>query len=237
MIQINYLTLVVLMYILSVVIAIVGRTKLLSFVWGITLSVLLVLLFYIPWVGWFKSLDVLSWDDAYTTPFSIINVPLDEILWIGGVMLFFLVLYEWSSRFEHFFKKATSIVKLTGFMALIFFALSIVFVTQIYSFAIFSLLAIFLTWQALIARGKYMAKSIFTFTISLLFLFPFELYRTGFFSERAMVWYDQQEHLRWTVLSIPVENIALYFLIFLIVITIYENLKARVLDAELSTSQ
>ncbi len=236
MIQINYLTLVVLMYILSIVIAIVGRVKLLSFIWGVTLSILLVLLFYIPWVGWFKSLDVLGWGEAYTTSISIINVPIDEILWMGGVMLFFLVLYEWAARFESIFKKPDNIVKLTGFLALCFFALSIVLVTRIYSFAIFSLLAIFLTWQALIARGKFMAKSIFTFTISLLFLFPFELYRTGFFSKQGMIWYDQQEHLQWTVLSIPVENIAFYFLIFLLLITFYENLKARVLDAELSTS-
>lgn len=177
---------------------------------------------YWIWDIKFTKGGVWSFNPDYTLGKQYLGLPIEEWLFfivvpyactfIYEVLKYYLKKYEYGNLFVAF-----SLVLIIAFGLITYF-----FRSQIYTFMTFLFSTIYLTYT--IFRNKFkphLTKFYFAYFVSLV---PF-LIVDGILTSLPVVQYHPLTILNIRVFNIPVEDFSYFFLMMLMVITIYENLK------------
>lgn len=195
---------------------------------GLFLGIAVMSLLFVPWDVWFTSLGIWGFNPDYITGVTIANLPLEECLFFIAVPYACAFIYEVLNYYmpKPVLKPIEN--KLTAALIFVSFVLSVAFVDRMYTFTVFSLLALFLIWHLLINRSEFLGQ----FYLAFLFIqIPFFLVNgalTGMFTAEPVVWYNNAENMSLRLITIPIEDIGYNMLMLLIVITILEMFKVRV---------
>lgn len=203
---------------------------------GLFLGIAVMALLFIPWDVWFVSLEVWGFNEKYTTGIKIGSLPIEE--WIFFIVVPYACAFIYELLNYYMPKPVLKPIenKITASLIFVSFVLSIIFVDRIYTFTTFSLLALFLIWHLLINRSDFLGQFYLAFIfIQIPFLFV-EGILTGMFTNEPVVWYNNVENMNLRMLTIPVEDIGYNMLMLLIVITILEIFKVRVLSGVLKVT-
>jgi lycopene cyclase domain-containing protein len=165
---------------------------------------------------------VWSFNSKYTLGFSVSGMPIEEWLFfiiipyccvfVYEVLKYYLKHIEYAKLFWVF-----SLLLVIGFALLSYF-----FRHQAYTFLTFLLSSVYLAYT--IIRNKlrtHITKFYLAYFVSII---PF-LVVNGILTTLPVVEYNTAHILNIRIINIPVEDFSYFFLMFLMVVTIYESLK------------
>lgn len=170
----------------------------------------------------FTAKGIWSFNSTYTLGMEIKGLPIEEWLFfiiipyvcvfIYEVLKYYLKSVEYTDPFWAF-----SLILVIGFSLLSYF-----FRHQAYTFLTFLLSAIYLGYTLFRNKFKpFITKFYFAYFVSLI---PF-LVVNGILTSLPVVVYNPAHILNIRIINIPIEDFSYLFLMLLIVITIYENIK------------
>jgi lycopene cyclase domain-containing protein len=184
-------------------------------------------IFFIVWDAIFVHMNVWGFNERYVTGIYLGPLPLEEVL--------FFVCIPYACVFTYF--ALTHLIEkdyLFPHQELISSALIIVMlVFGMYNFdkwytgVSFVFLGLFLAFQMLKLRPRYMGRFYFAFVALLLPFFIVNGILTGFLIEGEVVHYNDQETLGIRIGTIPFEDIVYGFLLILMNVVIFEWLQER----------
>lgn len=182
---------------------------------------------FLVWDSYFTSIGVWGFNSNYLTGIKIINLPLEEVLFficIPYACLFtyhcFGVLIE-----KDFFSRYATAITLTLIVFLI--VAGVIFFDRLYTNYTFIGLAAVLVLLRFWHRPKWLSRFYFTY---LILLIPFCIVNgvlTGTGLESPIVWYNDDENLRFRLLTIPFEDVFYGMFLILLNTIIYEYLSER----------
>jgi lycopene cyclase domain-containing protein len=190
---------------------------------GIAITAIL----FIAWDIAFTAMGVWGFNPDYVTGIYFFNLPLEEVLF------FFCVPY--ACFFTYFALK--NLIE-TDYLyphheiisSILIFALLLTggyFMNKAYTGVTFMLTAMFLAYQMLKLRPRYMGRFYFAFAILLI---PFLIVNgilTGAVTDQPVVWYNDKENLGIRLATIPLEDTFYGMLMILLSITIAEELENK----------
>lgn len=203
---------------------------------GVFLGIAVMSILFIPWDVWFTSKEVWGFNDRFISGIRIANLPIEEWLFFIVVPFACSFIYEVLNYFLPNPPLKNIQDRITAFLILFSFVISVLFVDRLYTFTTFSLLCLFLIWHLLINRSDYLGQFYLAFIIIQV---PFLLVNgalTGLFTDEPIVWYNNAENLNLRLLTIPVDDIGYNMLMILIVITVLEQYKSRRFSGVLSVN-
>jgi lycopene cyclase domain-containing protein len=179
---------------------------------------------FIMWDINFTRLRIWGFNPEYLIGKDLAGLPIEEWLFfivipyscifIYEVLKFYLKKYEYANPFLAF-----SLFLIVGFSLIAYF-----FSYQSYNFLTFLFSDVYLTYTFFRNRFKqHITKFYFAYFVSLV---PFILVN-GFLTSLPIVEYNSAYILNIRILNIPLEDFSYFFLLFLMVTTIYEYLKER----------
>jgi lycopene cyclase domain-containing protein len=184
----------------------------------------------ILFIGWdmaFTAMGVWGFNPDYVTGIYFFNLPLEEVLF------FFCVPY--ACCFTYFALK--NLVEkdylyphheiISSVLVFVLMLTGGYFINKAYTGVTFLVTAMFLAYQMLKLRPRYMGRFYFAFTILLI---PFLIVNgilTGAVTDQPVVWYNDKENLGIRLATIPVEDTVYGMLMILLSTTIAEELENR----------
>lgn len=190
-------------------------------------AILITAVIFILWDEVFTRMSVWGFNTRYTTGIRILSLPLEEVLFFfcipyACIFTYFALTYlvEKDHLFPHqeLISSALILVTLIG---------GIFYMDQWYTSITFFLTGLFLAFQMLKLRPRYMGRFYFAFIFILVPFFIVNSILTGSFIEEPIVWYNDNENLGLRIGTIPVEDFFYGMLMILLSITIAEELEAR----------
>jgi lycopene cyclase domain-containing protein len=190
---------------------------------GITITAVI----FIIWDVLFTRMGIWGFNEKYLTGIYILNLPLEEVLF------FFCIPY--ACCFTYF---ALNYFVETDYLyphheiissALIFALLLLggYFMDRAYTSVTFFTTGLFLAYQMLKLRPRYMGRYYFAFIFILIPFFIVNSILTGSFIDEPVVWYNDAENLGIRLGTIPVEDLIYGMLLVLMSISIAEELERR----------
>ena len=190
-------------------------------------GVLLTALFFILWDEIFTRLGVWSFNPDYLTGIYVASLPLEEILFFfcipyACVFTYFALrhLVERDYFFPHHELISSTIIVLM-------LVIGIYNIEKAYTATAFIFTGLFLAFQMLKLRPRYMGRFYFAFIFLLIPFFIINGTLTGTFIEEPVVLYNDRENLGVRIGTIPVEDIFYGMLMILLSVTISEELESR----------
>jgi lycopene cyclase domain-containing protein len=190
---------------------------------GIAITAIL----FIAWDITFTAMGVWGFNPEYVTGIYFFNLPLEEVLFFFCVpyacfFTYFALknLVEKDYLYPH--HEIISSVLIFGLMLTGGY-----FIHKAYTGVTFILTAMFLAYQMLKLRPRYMGRFYFAFAILLI---PFLIVNgilTGAVTDQPVVWYNDKENLGIRLGTIPVEDTFYGMLMTLLSITIAEELENK----------
>jgi len=185
-------------------------------------AILITAVVFWVWDIRFTEAQVWSFNPEYTIGNSLIGMPIEEwlffivipysCLFIYEVLKFYLQKYEFANLFRAF-----SLFLILGFALIGYF-----FRHQAYTFLTFLCSAVYLIYTVFRNKFKpHITKFYFSYFVSLV---PFIIVN-GILTSLPVVQYNTIHILNIRILNIPVEDFSYFFLLLLMVTTIYETLK------------
>jgi lycopene cyclase domain-containing protein len=188
-------------------------------------AMLLPALFYVVWDAWFTSLGVWSFNPNYITGITLLNLPVEEILFFFVVPYCCVFIYECITCYFPSIlgqKSAENLLKIIAFVLLV---TGLLFYQRYYTAYTFILFALF-------TAGFFMFKKYFTgfktnyFLLAYaVILIPF-LIVNGVLTAIPVVLYDDAENLGLRIYTIPFEDTFYGMLLVFMNLAIYEKLKS-----------
>lgn len=180
--------------------------------------------FFLIWDINFTRYGIWNFHTEYTIGLPIKGLPLEEWLFFPVVLYCCIFIYEIVKedlkRYEY--PKISLIVSLVLIITMALVSLN--FKHRFYTFLAFLLPSVFLGYILLRNLLKpYLTKFYFSYLFSLI---PF-LIIYGILASLPLVEYHPDHILGIRLLNIPIEDFAYFFLMILMVVTIYEFLKAK----------
>ncbi|NEN22071.1 lycopene cyclase domain-containing protein [Cryomorpha ignava] len=203
---------------------------------GLFLGIAVMILVFVPWDVWFTSMQVWGFNERYITGIKIANLPIEEWLFFITVPYACTFLYETLNYYLPKSPLAGIQDKITAILIFVSFVLSIVFVDRIYTFTTFSLLSLFLIWHLLINRSNFLGQFYLLFVFVQIPFFFVNGALTGMFTDEPIVWYNNAENMGIRLITIPVDDVGYNMLMLLIVITVLEMFKVRILTGALKVT-
>lgn len=203
---------------------------------GLFLGIAVMSIVFIPWDAWFTSMDVWGFNERYITGIKIAKLPIEEWLFFIAVPYACVFMYEVLNNYLPNPPLRGIQNKITAALIFISFILSIVYVDRIYTFTTFSLLSLFLIWHLLINRSDFLGQFYLLFIIVQIPFFIVNGVLTGMFTEEPIVWYNNAENMGIRLITIPADDIGYNMLMLLIVITVLEMFKVRILTGALKVT-
>jgi lycopene cyclase domain-containing protein len=190
-------------------------------------GILLTAVLFILWDEIFTRLGVWSFNPDYLTGIYVARLPLEEILFFfcipyACVFTYFALrhLVERDYFFPHHELISSAIIVLM-------LVIGIYNIEKAYTATAFILTGLFLAFQMLKLRPRYMGRFYFTFLFLLIPFFIINGLLTGTFIEEPVVLYNDSENLGIRIGTIPVEDIFYGMLMILLSVTISEELESR----------
>jgi lycopene cyclase domain-containing protein len=172
----------------------------------------------------FTASGVWSFNPKYTLGFSLAGMPVEEWLFFIIIPYCCVFVYEVLKYYLKINENAKPYLALSLFLVIGFSLLSYFFRHQAYTFLTFLLSAIYLGY--ILVRNKFKAHIAKFYLAYLVSLIAF-LAVNGILTTLPVVEYNAAHILNIRIINIPVEDFSYFFLMFLMVITIYETLKSH----------
>lgn len=179
---------------------------------------------YVIWDLRFEEKAIWRFNQEYLTGINILNLPIEEWLYFPVISFLGVYIYEFVKyRFSKFEYPNTflffSLVLLVLFGSITYFSRQ-----KLYPFFTFFLLSIYLAYTVFRNRFKrHYTKFYFAYFILLV---PFIIIN-GILTALPVIEYNPVHNLGIRLYSIPIENFASLFLLFIMNVTIYEYLTER----------
>ncbi|MBI9042676.1 lycopene cyclase domain-containing protein [Lutibacter sp.] len=173
---------------------------------SVFLSLFIVAFFFLIWDVIFTKMGVWGFNPLYHVNFTILGLPIEEIL--------FFICIPYASLFTHyafgyFFPKLQLSKKLTNIITVLLIFLSIavlVFNTDKWYTFINLLVFSSLLAYSLITKNIILQKFYITFLVILIPFFIVNGILTGSFIHQEVVWYNNAENLGIRLFTIPIED-------------------------------
>lgn len=182
---------------------------------------------FILWDEIFTRENVWGFNEEYLTGIYIGSLPLEEILFFICIPYASVFTYFALNHFiekDHLFPHQELISSVLIILLLIS---GIYNIEKLYTGVTFISLALFMAYQMLKIRPRYMGRFYFAFAILLIPFFIVNGILTGSFIEGEVVWYNDIYTLGIRIGTIPIEDIFYGLLLVLMNIAIMEWLEER----------
>lgn len=179
---------------------------------------------FILWDIRFTELGIWQFNPGYILGIYFMKLPIEEWLFFLAVPFYSVFIYEVLKVKLPDFEKNNLFVAVSLVLLVVFALLAYFERTRLYTFFTFFLLAIYFGYTVFRNRfKKHYSHFYLTYFISLV---PF-LIVSGILTALPVVEYNQAHILGIHIFTVPIENLAYFFLLLLINVTIYEYLKQR----------
>ncbi len=173
---------------------------------SVFLSIFIVAFFFLVWDVFFTKMGVWGFNPEYHVNFTILGLPLEEIL--------FFICIPYASIFTHyavgyFYPNLQLSKKVTNYITIILFLISvIVLIFNTDKWYTFINLLVFagLLIYAFVTKNTILQKFYITFLVILIPFFIVNGILTGSFIHQEVVWYDNAENLGIRLFTIPIED-------------------------------
>jgi lycopene cyclase domain-containing protein len=195
-----------------------------KFLW---IAILAPAVLFLVWDEIFTQMGIWGFNDQYLTGILIGNLPIEEILFFvcipyACVFSYFALnhLIEKDYLFPHQdLISSILIISLLGF--------GIYYIDKAYTGVTFFALGLFLAYQMLKLKPRYMGRFYIAFLFTLVPFFIINGILTGSFIDDEVVWYNNAETLGIRIGTIPIEDFFYGMLLILMNITVFEWLEER----------
>lgn len=190
-------------------------------------AILITGLVFIIWDVVFTYMEVWSFNQKYLSGIYIFNLPIEEVLFffcIPYACFFTYFALNHLVEKDYLFPHHELISSVLIFMLLV---MGIYYISQWYTGVTFILTALFLSYQMLKLKPRYMGRFYFAFIFILIPFFLVNGILTGSFIEEPVVLYNDNENLGIRIGTIPIEDTFYGMLLVLMSITLAEELEAR----------
>ncbi len=190
-------------------------------------AILITAALFIIWDEWFTRLGVWGFNPRYLSGLYIGSLPLEEML--------FFVCIPYACVFTYF--ALTHLIKkdylfphqelISSVIIILMLLIGMYQIEKWYTGVTFIALGIFLAFQMLKIRPRYMGRFYLAYGVILIPFFVVNGILTGSFIEEEVVWYNNDENLGLRLGTIPVEDVFYGMLLILMNVVIYEWLKEK----------
>ncbi len=184
-------------------------------------------LIFILWDEWFTRAGVWGFNPRYLTGIYIGKLPLEEILFFICIPYACVFTYF---ALSHLIKKDYLFPHqelISSTIIILMLLIGTYNMEKWYTGVTFILLGVFLAFQMLKIRPRYMGRFYMAYAVILIPFFIVNGILTGSFIEEEVVWYNNHENLGIRLGTIPIEDIFYGMLLILMNVVIYEWLKAK----------
>jgi lycopene cyclase domain-containing protein len=184
-------------------------------------------LLFIAWDEWFTQIGVWGFNPRYLTGIYLGRLPLEEILFficIPYACLFTYFALKHLIKKDHLFPHQEII---SSAIIILMLLIGLHQIEKWYTGVTFITLGIFLTFQLLKIRPRYMGRFYLAYAVILIPFFIVNGILTGSFIEQEVVWYNNEENLGVRIGTVPVEDIFYGMLLILMNVVIYEWLQEK----------
>jgi lycopene cyclase domain-containing protein len=182
---------------------------------------------FVIWDEVFTQMGIWGFNEKYLTGLKIMSLPLEEVLFFFCIpyacyFIYFSLTYLVENDYFYPHHEIISSV-------IIFFMLLIggYYMSNAYTGITFFTLGLFLAYQMLKLRPRYMGRFYFAFMFILIPFFIVNGILTGSWIDEPVVWYNDSENIGLRLGTIPVEDIFYGMLMVLMSVTIAEELEYR----------
>ncbi|MBC7423722.1 MAG: lycopene cyclase domain-containing protein [Ferruginibacter sp.] len=192
-------------------------------------AMLLPALFYIAWDIFFTAKGVWSFNEKYVTGITLVNLPIEEVLFFVVVPYCCVFIYECIRCYFPQLKNKKIADIILQILAMLLFIAGLLFYKKIYTSYTFIFTAISIA--IIYLRKKYFCNfDALSFLIAYsIILIPF-LIVNGFLTAIPVVVYNDAQNLGLRIYTIPFEDAFYGLLLVLMNIVIYEKLKSNGLN-------
>jgi lycopene cyclase domain-containing protein len=190
-------------------------------------AILITAVLFIVWDEIFMWMRVWSFNPDYLTGIQVYNLPIEEVLFFFCIpyacfFTYFALthLIERDYFFPHHELISSAIITLM-------LVIGIYNIDRLYTSVTFILTGLFLAYQMLKLRPRYMGRFYFAFLFLLIPFFLINGILTGSFIDEPVVFYNDNENLGFRIGTIPVEDIFYGMLMMLMSVTIAEEMELR----------
>lgn len=191
------------------------------------IALLITATLFIIWDEVFTQQEIWGFNPAYLTGFYIGSLPIEEILFficIPYACVFTYHALNYLVEKDHLFPHQELISSLLIIVMLIS---GIYNIDKLYTGITFIALALFLAYQMLKIRPRYMGRFYFAYAILLVPFFIINGLLTGSFIEDEVVWYNPDHMLGIRIGTVPFEDLFYGLLLILMNIAIMEWFEER----------
>ncbi|HYF66903.1 MAG TPA: lycopene cyclase domain-containing protein [Ohtaekwangia sp.] len=193
----------------------------------LAIAIILPATVFLVWDAIFTDLAIWGFNDRYITGVTLGPLPIEEILFFicipyACVFTYFALnhLIEKDFLFPH-----QDLI--SGILIMLMLVLGIYHMDKAYTGVTFILLGIFLAYQMIKLKPRYMGRFYVAFFVTLIPFFIVNGILTGAFIEEQVVWYNNEENLGIRLGTIPIEDMFYGMLLLLMNVTIFEWLEER----------
>src|SRR5688572_17856721 len=190
-------------------------------------AIVITSILFIIWDEWFTRLGVWGFNPEYLSGIYILSLPLEEVLFFicipyACIFTYFALnhLVERDYLFPHHELISSVLILLLLITGCYYFG-------KWYTALTFLFTGLFLAYQMLKLRPRYMGRFYFAFIFILIPFFIVNGILTGSFIDEPVVWYNNEENLGIRIGTIPVEDVFYGLLMILLSISLAEELEAR----------
>ncbi|MEO5977584.1 MAG: lycopene cyclase domain-containing protein [Chryseolinea sp.] len=187
---------------------------------GVALTITTI--FFLIWDWIFIDLEVWGFNPGYISGIFIGPLPIEEILFficIPYASVFTYFTMNHLVQKDHLFPHQELI---TGALILLLMISGVYNIDKLYTSVTFLLLALFLAYQMLKLRPRYMGRFYLAYAFLLIPFFIVDSVLTGSFIKDEVVWYTEAQTLGMRIGTIPLEDFFYAMLLILMNITIME---------------
>ncbi len=182
---------------------------------------------FILWDELFTQMGIWGFNEKYLTGMKIMSLPLEEVLFffcIPYACIFMNFALTYLFERDYFYPHHEIISSVIIFCMLLFGGY---YIGNAYTGVTFMALGLFLAYQMLKLRPRYMGRFYFSFMFILIPFFIVNGILTGSWIDEPVVWYNDNENMGIRLGTIPLEDVFYGMLMILMSVTIAEELEYR----------
>jgi lycopene cyclase domain-containing protein len=191
------------------------------------IAIIITSLFFIIWDEVFTQEKVWGFNEKYVTGIFLGSLPLEEILFficVPYACVFTYFVLNHAVEKDHLFPHQELI---SSALIILLLIAGIYNIDKWYTGVTFITLALFLAYQMLKIKPRYMGRFYFAFAVLLVPFFIFNSILTGTFIDDSVVWYNDAHTLGMRIGTIPLEDFFYALLLIVMNIAIVEWLEER----------
>jgi lycopene cyclase domain-containing protein len=191
------------------------------------IAIIITSIFFIIWDEVFTREKIWGFNEKYLIGIFLGSLPLEEVLFfvcIPYASIFTYFLLNHAIEKDHLFPHQELI---SSVLIIVLLIAGIYNLDKWYTGVTFIILALFLAYQMLKLRPRYMGRFYFAFAVLIIPFFIINGILTGSFIDDSVVWYDDNHTLGMRIGTIPLEDFFYALLLVLVNIAIVEWLEER----------